>query len=161
MLGCPGATMVFDDELADAGSESGIEAFAEAEPRCGPHEALVVEALDGATLLLSSGQIVAYAEVEPFEAGDCWALEAWQQNRALAEGQVVRLAYASDCAASVWLHEDNLGLTMIELGAACSVSTHESLLDLDGPLPPHDVIERHARMFGVGMWGSCALEPCD
>lgn len=135
---------------------------------CGPDTARVVEAIDGDTVLLESGERVRYLLVDTPEstggARDCFGPEAHAFNRGLVEGRRVTLAYGEACTdrfgrllAYVSVDGREVNPLLVERGHACVLH-----------VPPagsarhaeFQGLEAEARRARRGVWGTCAPVPC-
>ncbi len=141
---------------------SGPPAAAGSVERCPGEAALVVEALDGRTIRLATGETVRYIGVDtPLLQGvlgqpELGAREAWQANRRLVEGRRVRLeADVQDRDADgnlwryVWLGKTLVNAELIRQGWAYHQPQSPNYRYLDR----FARLEKEARRKKRGLWG--------
>lgn len=135
---------------------------------CGPREAVVVEVLDGDTVVLEGGERVRYLLADAPEStggrSECFGAEARGFNRGLVEGRRVSLAYGEACEdrfgrllAYVSVDGREVNSLLVERGHACVLH-----------VPPagsarraeFQALESAARRARRGVWGACAPVPC-
>lgn len=147
-----------DPNDSDAGdSESDGE-------RCGPSSAVVVDVIDGDTIVLAGGEKVRYLLVDTPEItngkNECYGQEARAFNAEYVLGQTVELTYDVECTdaygrllAFVEAPDGEINTLLIARGFGC-------LLDI----PPNGaarveafrLLEKEARAGLLGLWGMCS-----
>jgi micrococcal nuclease len=137
-------------------------------PPCGPRDGLVVEVIDGDTVVLEGGERVRYLLADAPEStggqSECFGPEARAFNRGLVEGRRVSLAYGEACEdrfgrllAYVSVDGREVNSLLVERGHACVLH-----------VPPagsarraeFQALEAGARRARRGVWGACAPVSC-
>ncbi len=128
-------------------------------------EVLVLRAIDGDTIALEGGARVRYIGVDTPETKDprkpvqCFGKRAFEKNRDLVEGKLVRLARdISDrdrygrLLRYVYVGDIFVNLRLVEEGFAKSYSYPPDI----AKQAEFRAAERRAREAGIGLWGECA-----
>lgn len=162
-----GGPLVNHDEAAsESDSESGGD---ETGSDCGPTHATVDYAIDGDTIVLSSGEHVRLILVDTTEItndkNECWGENAHQFTAGLVEGREVELEYDVECTdqygrllAYVSVEGSEVNRALLEQGHACLAyfppDGQERVIEYQG-------LETAAKQSGLNMWGACNPVPCD
>ncbi len=137
-------------------------------PRCGPTEAVVVEVLDGDTVVLADGTRIRYLLIDSPEISngknECFGLEARDINRDLVLNKTVQLEYDEECydtfdrlLAYISVNGRNINSLMVERGYACALYIPPNGEDQKGY---YEALETAARAANRGMWGACEEPGC-
>ncbi len=136
---------------------------------CGPTVGTVEYAVDGDTLVLTSGERVRLILVDTPETtegkNECWGAHASQFTADLVEGREVRLEYDSECVdfygrllAYVSVDGQEVNRMLLEQGEACLLYVPPNGTDR---VFEYQELEQAAKSAGVGVWGSCTPVPCE
>jgi micrococcal nuclease len=137
---------------------------------CGPETAVVARAVDGDTVVLSTGEKVRYLNVDAPETTqghhDCFGVEAADFNASLVEGREVSLRYdGASCSDRygrllAWLSVDGVEVNreLVTRGLACALSVPPGGQGRDEEF---STLESEAKTARRGMWGACVATPCD
>jgi micrococcal nuclease len=139
------------------------------EPPCGaPRQAVVVDVIDGDTIVLDTGDRVRYLLVDTTEITDdeCWSAEAQQFNTDLVLNKTVTLVYDTDACtdrfgrllAYVSVDGREVNSLLVARGYACTLYIPPGG---DARADEFAILEASARAAGVGMWSACDPVPCD
>ncbi|NJK32317.1 MAG: thermonuclease [Deltaproteobacteria bacterium] len=170
-----GGCLEFGGPLVDHHDEAiGDESEGESETDagvsdCGPTVGIVDYAVDGDTLVLTSGERVRLILVDTPETTkgkhECWGDHATQFTANLVSGREIRLEYDEECLdiygrllAYVSVDGVEVNRTLLEQGEACLLYIPPNGMDR---VFQYQELEQAARNAGMGMWGECAPVPCE
>jgi micrococcal nuclease len=165
-LGFGGPLVNHDEAASESESESAGDETGSA---CGPTLATVDYAIDGDTIVLSSGEHVRLILVDTTEItndkNECWGQNAREFTAARVEGREVELEYDVECTdqygrllAYVSVEGSEVNRALLEQGHACLAyfppDGQERVIEYQG-------LETAAKQAGLNMWGACDPVPCD
>lgn len=137
---------------------------------CGPTSGVVERAIDGDTIVLTTGERVRYLLVDTPEstngATDCYGANAHQLNSDLVAGKTVDLVYdEAACTdrfdrllAYVSVDGVEVNRLLVERGYACVLYIPPAGTDRHIEF---ENLEATARATGRGMWSACPVVTCD
>jgi micrococcal nuclease len=130
------------------------------EPTCGPEGGVVVDVIDGDTLVLAGGERVRHLLVDAPEADACFGASASRFHRDLVLGARVELDDDEVCRdrfdrrlAYVAHDGRDVGRLLVERGYACVLHVPPTG---DERLADYRAAEAAARAAGRGLWAGCA-----
>lgn len=160
-----GGPLVDHDETTSESESAGDETGSD----CGPTLATVEYAIDGDTIVLTSGEHVRLILVDTTEItndkNECWGENAHQFTAGLVEGREVELEYDVECTdqygrllAYVSVDGSEVNRALLEQGHACI-----AYFPPDGQdrVLEYQNLESAAKQAGLNMWGACNPVPCD
>ncbi|RKG91725.1 hypothetical protein D7V97_41640, partial [Corallococcus sp. CA053C] len=137
------------------------------EGECGPRTGVVVQVIDGDTVVLQDGERIRYLLADAPETTrghhDCFGEEAAAFNRSLVEGRTVRLRDGEACTdrfgrrlAYVSVDDHDVNALLVERGYACTLFVSPAGGSRRGEF---ESLELEARRARRGLWGRCPA-PC-
>ncbi|MFV8752417.1 thermonuclease family protein [Nannocystaceae bacterium ST9] len=159
-----GGPLINHDE---SDSEGGSDSTGGSE--CGPTTAMVDRAIDGDTIVLTTGEHVRLILVDTTEItndkNECWGQNALQFTKGMVEGREVVLDYDVECLdqygrllAYVSVDGVEVNRALLEQGQACLAyfppNGETRVFEYQG-------YETAAKQAGLAMWGACDPVPCD
>jgi micrococcal nuclease len=150
------------------GAAVGLACDPEDHPACGPTQGVVERAIDGDTIVLTTGEHIRYLLVDTPEVSEpvgCFGPEASAFNRSLVEGKTVQLSYDQECTdrydrllAYVELEGRSVNELLLTRGFACVLQIRPNGEDR---VDDYRRLEEQAQVGQVGLWGACTEAPCD
>lgn len=137
-------------------------------PRCGPASGVVVDVIDGDTIVLEGGERVRYLMVDTPEStngkNECFGIEATGFNAEYVLGKEIELTYDVECTdmygrllAYVEAPDGEVNSLLVARGFACAY--HLPPNGDDRAVEFRD-LQAAAEQARAGMWASCA-SPCN